>query len=152
MTITLRKHLKVLEKKTATIHDEKTKHLIGVRSSRGTRAENEDWYRCVTLQLPDGDASRVMTREANRAYFGIFDGHGGPIVSDWLATRLHEKIETVSLDDLPDISLRCGPIVATSVGFPFQLCYEIEWTNTVCLYYHLLPPPNHAPIYLLNND
>ncbi|ORX59682.1 protein serine/threonine phosphatase 2C [Hesseltinella vesiculosa] len=44
-----------------------------------------------------------MKREANRAYFGIFDGHGGSIVSDWLSARLHEKIETVSLNDLPDI-------------------------------------------------
>ncbi|ORZ21271.1 phosphatase 2C-like domain-containing protein [Absidia repens] len=44
-----------------------------------------------------------MKREANRAYFGIFDGHGGPVISDWLAAKLQEKIETVSLDDLPDI-------------------------------------------------
>ncbi|KAI8339075.1 phosphatase 2C-like domain-containing protein [Chlamydoabsidia padenii] len=85
------------------LHLEKSKHLVGARSSRGTRAENEDRYRFVTLELPEGDALRTMKREANRAYFGIFDGHGGPVISDWLAAKLHEKIETVSLNDLPGI-------------------------------------------------
>ncbi|KAI9303131.1 phosphatase 2C-like domain-containing protein [Cunninghamella echinulata] len=40
-----------------------------------------------------------MKRDANRAYFGIFDGHGGDIISEWLAAKLIEKIETVTLDD-----------------------------------------------------
>ncbi|KAI8062894.1 phosphatase 2C-like domain-containing protein [Gongronella butleri] len=44
-----------------------------------------------------------MKREANRAYFGIFDGHGGPLVSAWLASKLHERIETITLSELPDI-------------------------------------------------
>ncbi|KAI7875416.1 protein serine/threonine phosphatase 2C [Lichtheimia hyalospora FSU 10163] len=35
-----------------------------------------------------------MRRDANRAYFGVFDG---------LAEQLHSRIETVSLDDLPRI-------------------------------------------------
>ncbi|KAI8092573.1 phosphatase 2C-like domain-containing protein [Halteromyces radiatus] len=85
------------------LHLAKSKHLIGAHSSRGTRAENEDRFRFVTLQLPEGDCLRTMKKDANRAYFGIFDGHGGPVVSDWLAVKLQEKIETVSLDDLPEI-------------------------------------------------
>ncbi|KAL0090934.1 phosphatase 2C-like domain-containing protein, partial [Phycomyces blakesleeanus] len=38
-----------------------------------------------------------MDRTSNRAYFGIFDG---------LANSLHERIETVSLDDLPELLKR----------------------------------------------
>ncbi|KAI9004563.1 phosphatase 2C-like domain-containing protein [Phycomyces nitens] len=47
-----------------------------------------------------------MDKTSNRAYFGIFDGHGGPSVSEWLAKSLHERIETASLDDLPEVLKR----------------------------------------------
>ncbi|RCH92786.1 hypothetical protein CU098_009874 [Rhizopus stolonifer] len=37
--------------------------------------------------------------DANRAYFGVFDGHGGSVVSEWLANHLHELLETISLNE-----------------------------------------------------
>ncbi|KAI9494146.1 phosphatase 2C-like domain-containing protein [Zychaea mexicana] len=79
------------------------KKKLGVLSTRGTRNHNEDRYRSVTLELPTGTKLRTMKREADRAYFGVFDGHGGPLVSEWLAEQLHQKIETVTLDDFPRI-------------------------------------------------
>ncbi|CDS03491.1 hypothetical protein LRAMOSA00893 [Lichtheimia ramosa] len=81
----------------------KSKQLLGITSSRGTRNHNEDRYRAVTLELLASSHMQAMRRDANRAYFGVFDGHGGPIVSDWLAEQLHNRIETVSLNDLPRI-------------------------------------------------
>ncbi|KAF7727721.1 hypothetical protein EC973_007179 [Apophysomyces ossiformis] len=81
----------------------KSKELVGITSSRGTRAQNEDNYSSVTLEIPAGTRARAMKREANRAYFGIFDGHGGPVVSEWLANNLHQRIESMTLDDFPRI-------------------------------------------------
>ncbi|KAI8138430.1 phosphatase 2C-like domain-containing protein [Fennellomyces sp. T-0311] len=80
-----------------------SKQLLGVLSSRGTRDYNEDRCKSVTLELPQGNHLRTMKREANRAYFGVFDGHGGPLVSEWLADQLHQKIESVTLDDFSRI-------------------------------------------------
>ncbi|KAI7895347.1 phosphatase 2C-like domain-containing protein [Mucor mucedo] len=73
--------------------------LIGVCSSRGTRESNEDQYSAVSLELPDSPQMPKLNKDAQRAYIGIFDGHGGPVVSDWLAKKLHETIETVTLAD-----------------------------------------------------
>ncbi|KAG0169836.1 hypothetical protein DFQ28_004115 [Apophysomyces sp. BC1034] len=81
----------------------KSKELVGITSSRGTRAQNEDNYSSVTLEIPASEHARRMSREANRAYFGIFDGHGGPVVSEWLAKNLHQRIETTTLDEFPRI-------------------------------------------------
>ncbi|KAI8876432.1 protein serine/threonine phosphatase 2C [Backusella circina FSU 941] len=78
---------------------ENSRQLLGLCSSRGTRTSNEDKYSAVTLELPPGKNLQTMEREANRAYIGIFDGHGGPVVSEWLANKLHERIETITLDD-----------------------------------------------------
>ncbi|KAI8367906.1 phosphatase 2C-like domain-containing protein [Choanephora cucurbitarum] len=40
-----------------------------------------------------------MNKDANRAYFGVFDGHGGTVVSEWLSQNLHRLIETISLNE-----------------------------------------------------
>ncbi|KAI7900429.1 phosphatase 2C-like domain-containing protein [Cokeromyces recurvatus] len=77
----------------------KTNQLMGVSTSRGTRASNEDKYSAVTLELPESKSLLTMDKEANRAYFGIFDGHGGSVVSEWLAEHLHERIENMNLDN-----------------------------------------------------
>lgn len=46
----------------------------GITSSRGTRNHNEDRYRAVTLELLTSSHMQAMRRDANRAYFGVFDG------------------------------------------------------------------------------
>lgn len=46
----------------------------GITSSRGTRNHNEDRYRAVTLELLASSHMQAMRRDANRAYFGVFDG------------------------------------------------------------------------------
>ncbi|RCI02668.1 hypothetical protein CU098_007412 [Rhizopus stolonifer] len=71
--------------------------LLGLCTSRGTRSSNEDYYSAVTLELEYSQFK--MNKEANRAYFGIFDGHGGTVASQWLANHLHEHIESVTLDN-----------------------------------------------------
>lgn len=47
----------------------------GILSTRGTRDSNEDRYSAVTLELPHGSRLHTMKREANRIYFGVFDGY-----------------------------------------------------------------------------
>ncbi|RUS25546.1 hypothetical protein BC938DRAFT_471994 [Jimgerdemannia flammicorona] len=65
---------------------------LGIRSTRGTREYNEDRFRAVTLELPDAQREGSPLKEANRAYFGIFDG---------LTANLHKKIESARAPDLP---------------------------------------------------
>ncbi|KAG1349317.1 hypothetical protein G6F62_003619 [Rhizopus arrhizus] len=77
--------------------------LIGICTSRGTRSSNEDYYSAVTIELKNSKQVLDMNKDANRAYFGIFDGHGGTVVSEWLANRLHERIESVKLDDFANV-------------------------------------------------
>ncbi|CAO3690817.1 unnamed protein product [Rhizopus microsporus] len=77
--------------------------LLGIYTSRGTRLANEDNYSAVSLELANTPQLLHMTKEANRAYFGIFDGHGGPVVSEWLAHRLHDRIEFVTLNDFAKV-------------------------------------------------
>ncbi|RUS16752.1 phosphatase 2C-like domain-containing protein [Endogone sp. FLAS-F59071] len=86
---------------TLRLHLARARQLVGVRSTRGTREYNEDRYRAVTLELPDAEYEGSPLKEANRAYFGMFDGHGGSHVADWLAANLHRRIESVTATDLP---------------------------------------------------
>ncbi|KAI8982203.1 phosphatase 2C-like domain-containing protein [Mycotypha africana] len=81
------------------INLKKPSQLLGVCSSRGTRPTNEDHYCAASLELTDSERLLKMDKYAERAYFGIFDGHGGPVVSEWLVKHLHEYIENVTLDD-----------------------------------------------------
>jgi hypothetical protein len=48
--------------------------LIGICTSRGTRSSNEDYYSAVTIELKNSKQVLEMNKDANRAYFGIFDG------------------------------------------------------------------------------
>lgn len=48
--------------------------LLGIYTSRGTRSANEDNYSAVSLELANTPQLLHMTKEANRVYFGIFDG------------------------------------------------------------------------------
>jgi protein phosphatase PTC6 len=77
----------------------RSNQLIGICSNRGTRRSNEDFYSAVSLELPDTKKIPKLSKDAERAYFGVFDGHGGPVVSEWLSKKLHERIETITLED-----------------------------------------------------
>ncbi|KAI8983655.1 phosphatase 2C-like domain-containing protein [Pilobolus umbonatus] len=92
-------HIISIDNGSLRINLDQPSQLLGICSSRGTRTENEDQCRAVTLELPSSHTLPTMDREANRAYFGIFDGHGGPFVSEWLANHLHEIIETTTLNE-----------------------------------------------------
>ncbi|KAL0139392.1 phosphatase 2C-like domain-containing protein [Mucor lusitanicus] len=84
------------------INLDKTNQLVGICTTRGTRTSNEDHYSAVSLELPPCKSLLEMNKDADRAYFGIFDGHGGSVVSEWLSKHLHERIENISLDDFHD--------------------------------------------------
>ncbi|KAG2186235.1 hypothetical protein INT43_002673 [Umbelopsis isabellina] len=80
---------------------EKAKQIIGYHSFRGTRPINEDRYAIKTLQMPGDDKRNEI--ESQRLYVGIFDGHGGSEVSEWLSKNLDSLIESVELKELPKI-------------------------------------------------
>ncbi|KAL1930770.1 hypothetical protein VTP01DRAFT_10932 [Rhizomucor pusillus] len=85
------------------INLQKAKQILGIQSSRGTRHSNEDRYSTCTLELTPGTKIHAASQVGGRAYFGVFDGHGGPAVAEWLSSHLHQKIETITLEDLPEI-------------------------------------------------
>ncbi|CAO3676371.1 unnamed protein product [Umbelopsis ramanniana] len=78
----------------------KAQKILGYCSFRGTRPTNEDRYTIKALSI--GAGGGVNEIDAQRLYVGIFDGHGGTRVSDWLSRNLHNLIENVTLADLPD--------------------------------------------------
>ncbi|GAA5809850.1 hypothetical protein MFLAVUS_003265 [Mucor flavus] len=80
----------------------RTNQLVGSCSSRGTRSSNEDQFATVSLDIPASPHVHTMNKEAERAYVGIFDGHGGPVVSEWLSHKLHETIENITLADFQE--------------------------------------------------
>lgn len=52
----------------------KSNQLVGIYTTRGTRTSNEDQYSAVSLELPYGKNVLEMNKDADRAYFGVFDG------------------------------------------------------------------------------
>lgn len=54
----------------------------GAYSDKGARKANEDREVCVTERVHDDVV----------AFFGLFDGHGGPQVADFLAENLHATV------------------------------------------------------------
>lgn len=90
----------------------KAKHHFGAANSRGQRPYNEDTYQAGTLEIPafakknpvslsrsgknnDGSATSANSRGGDPQvfYFGIFDGHGGSVCSEFLKDELHTYIE-----------------------------------------------------------
>lgn len=68
---------------------------VGIASSRGQRLYQEDALSAKVLNL-----SMTQSMKDNQcAYFGIFDGHGGPFVSQYLRDHLANLIERVSKRD-----------------------------------------------------
>lgn len=92
--------------------------ILGVVSSRGNRSHQEDHYAFATLSLPpeslaasikkhhgiDWDASAVgepLSREVT--FVGIYDGHGGSAVSQYLRQELHGMFESVDKEHIPEL-------------------------------------------------
>ncbi|KAM0750570.1 protein serine/threonine phosphatase 2C [Meredithblackwellia eburnea MCA 4105] len=96
--------------------DLNAKHTVGVAQSRGERPYQEDAYSVHSILTPvtalksnlfevkdaagwtpdtlegfPGEEKEDRKRQV--AYFGVFDGHGGPLVSKYLKTHLHSLIE-----------------------------------------------------------
>lgn len=54
----------------------------GVYSDKGMRKANEDRHQCTSQRV----------QEDTVAFFGLYDGHGGHAVADYLAQHLHNEI------------------------------------------------------------
>ncbi|KAJ7487475.1 protein serine/threonine phosphatase 2C [Mycena galericulata] len=92
--------------------------VIGVVNSRGNRSHQEDFYSFATLSLEpeelrlsvkkahgvDWDPSAVGDALARQAVFvGVYDGHGGSGVSQYLRQELHGLIEAVEIKMIPEL-------------------------------------------------
>jgi len=92
--------------------------VIGVANSRGNRGHQEDFYGFATLSLNpeelrlsvkkfhgiDWDPSKVGPVLARQAVFvGIYDGHGGSAVSQYLRQELHGIFESVNKSHIPEL-------------------------------------------------
>ncbi|KZT05883.1 protein serine/threonine phosphatase 2C [Laetiporus sulphureus 93-53] len=92
--------------------------VIGVASSRGERIQQEDFYAYVAVSL-DPDELRLSLKKAHRIdwdtssipdalarqvlFVGIYDGHGGSTVSQFLRQELHGLLENVDKSQIPDM-------------------------------------------------
>ncbi|KAF8306045.1 protein serine/threonine phosphatase 2C [Clavulina sp. PMI_390] len=96
----------------------KNQKLIGVSVSRGTRRYQEDAHSIAALQLPWQELSRGLHRNfglswhpqqrdwemANQVlYVGVYDGHGGAAVSEYLRDHLHTLVENAHPSQIPEV-------------------------------------------------
>ncbi|KAG1908217.1 phosphatase 2C-like domain-containing protein [Suillus fuscotomentosus] len=94
--------------------------IIGVATSRGTRGHQEDYYAFASLLLdPDGlqaglkktlgidwtpkNISDPLARQV--VFVGLYDGHGGSTVSQFLRQELHGLFESVDKAHIPELYL-----------------------------------------------
>ncbi|KAG6911525.1 hypothetical protein DXG01_011827 [Tephrocybe rancida] len=92
--------------------------VIGVANSRGDRSHQEDFYAYATLSLDpeelklslkkalgvDWDPSKVGDAFSRQVTFiGIYDGHGGSAVSQYLRQELHGIFESVNKAAIPEL-------------------------------------------------
>lgn len=94
--------------------------IIGVASSRGTRGHQEDYYAFASLLLdPEGlqaglkrtlgiewtpkNISDPLSRQV--VFVGLYDGHGGSTVSQYLRQELHGLFESVDKAHIPELYL-----------------------------------------------
>ncbi|KAI1940283.1 Protein phosphatase 2C 6 [Ophidiomyces ophidiicola] len=99
------------------------KHHFGVSVSRGSRPRNEDTYQAGVIELPAfakrpplsltigrraEDRSSADFPGENRVadnaigdpqvfYFGVFDGHGGTVCSEFLRDKLHGYVQETAM-------------------------------------------------------
>ncbi|KIL71812.1 hypothetical protein M378DRAFT_115364 [Amanita muscaria Koide BX008] len=92
--------------------------VIGVANSRGNRSHQEDFYAYATLSLNpeelrssvkkahgiDWDPDTVGKPFSRQAVLvGIYDGHGGSGVSQYLRQELHGLFESVDKSSIPEL-------------------------------------------------
>ncbi|KAF7306816.1 PPM-type phosphatase domain-containing protein [Mycena indigotica] len=91
--------------------------VIGVANSRGTRSHQEDFYSFASLSLDpqelhlsvkkahgidwDPTSGGALARQA--AFVGIYDGHGGSAVAQYLRQELHGLVESVDKAMIPEL-------------------------------------------------
>ncbi|KAI0320371.1 phosphatase 2C-like domain-containing protein [Amylostereum chailletii] len=92
--------------------------VIGIANSRGTRAYQEDFNAFATLSIDPRELHLTVQRHlgidwepasadksfANEVLFvGIYDGHGGSTVSQYLRQELHGLFESVHTSQIPEL-------------------------------------------------
>ncbi|KAI9462442.1 protein serine/threonine phosphatase 2C [Lactarius psammicola] len=92
--------------------------VIGIANSRGERAYQEDFHSFATLSLDpqelrltvskhlgvDWDPESVGHPFSRQAVFvGIYDGHGGSTVSQYLRQELHGLLESANKSHIPEM-------------------------------------------------
>ncbi|KAK7468775.1 Protein phosphatase 2C 6 [Stygiomarasmius scandens] len=92
--------------------------VIGVANSRGNRSHQEDFYAFAALSL-DPDELRLSVKKSfnvdwdpesvgeplsrQAVFVGIYDGHGGSAVSQFLRQELHGTFESVTPSMIPEL-------------------------------------------------
>ncbi|KAG5653598.1 hypothetical protein H0H81_012105 [Sphagnurus paluster] len=92
--------------------------VIGIANSRGNRSHQEDFYGFATLSL-DPEELRVSVKKSHGVdwdprkvgdafsgqvvFVGIYDGHGGSAVSQYLRQELHGIFESVNKAAIPEL-------------------------------------------------
>jgi protein phosphatase PTC6 len=114
------------------------KHHFGVSVSRGTRPYNEDTYQAGTLEIPafakrgpislsrsgsrvnhgGGTSADSASGDPQVFYFGVFDGHGGNVCSDFLREELHTYLESTANTFELRSSLKTGKRKEKNTGEP----------------------------------
>ncbi|THV07665.1 protein serine/threonine phosphatase 2C [Dendrothele bispora CBS 962.96] len=94
--------------------------VIGVANSRGNRSHQEDFYAFASLSLDpeelrlsvkksfgiDWDPQSIGEPLSRQAVFvGVYDGHGGSAVSQFLRQELHGTFESVTPSMVPELYL-----------------------------------------------
>jgi len=92
--------------------------VIGISSSRGNRPYQEDFYSFATLGIDTEELRLTVSRHADIcwdpnkipetfarevAFVGIYDGHGGSTVSQYLRQELHGLFESMSAEQIPEL-------------------------------------------------
>ncbi|KIM47897.1 hypothetical protein M413DRAFT_439591, partial [Hebeloma cylindrosporum] len=93
-------------------------NVIGVVNSRGNRSHQEDFYGFATLSLnPEelrlsvkkdhgmdwnpNDVGKILSQQV--LFVGIYDGHGGSAVAQYLRQELHGLFESVDKSMIPEL-------------------------------------------------
>ncbi|CAG8799770.1 24835_t:CDS:2, partial [Dentiscutata erythropus] len=101
----------------------KSRHLAGIRTSRGNRESNEDRYQTLVLEfnkldnvnfngnvehihidkkISETNGQEEEGKDGQICYFALFDGHGGSQCADYLVDNLHKRIEDIQASDADD--------------------------------------------------
>ncbi|EJT97809.1 protein serine/threonine phosphatase 2C [Dacryopinax primogenitus] len=89
--------------------------VIGAYSIRGTRSHQEDAYAAYAIHVPPDEirssleknygmvwdpGTLPLVKDGQLLWVGIYDGHGGALVSRYLQHHLHEIFESVQPSDI----------------------------------------------------